>query len=205
MGARSGEALLADVAAKTRIPQRHLEAIERDDFNALPSTTYSVGFARAFARTVGADEVAVAALVRSQLEQGGRERWIRHFGPHRFWSWFSIRGGLLYERFGLLRFGFELPCDESALRMRLVDRLGSLQDAIATAARMAQLTDYGLREYPESVNWLEAILNRKKEEPTALIREQLGDENFRVFEQVKKIKSMTGSVQARLPFEIIIK
>ncbi len=54
------------------------------------------------------------------LEQGGRERWIRHFGPHRFWSWFSIRGGLLYERFGLLRFGFELPCDESALRMRLV-------------------------------------------------------------------------------------
>lgn len=69
----SGQSL-ADVAAKTRIPQRHLEAIERDDFNALPSTTYSVGFARAFARTVGADEVAVAALVRSQLEQGGRER-----------------------------------------------------------------------------------------------------------------------------------
>lgn len=65
---------LADVAAKTRIPQRHLEAIERDDFNALPSTTYSVGFARAFARTVGADEVSVAARVRAQLEQGGRER-----------------------------------------------------------------------------------------------------------------------------------
>ena len=54
------------------------------------------------------------------LERGGRERWIRHFGPHRFWSWFSIKSGLLYERFGLLRFGFELPCDESALRMRLV-------------------------------------------------------------------------------------
>jgi cytoskeleton protein RodZ len=69
----SGQSL-ADVAAKTRIPQRHLEAIERDDFNALPSTTYSVGFARAFARTVGADEVSIAALVRSQLEQGGRER-----------------------------------------------------------------------------------------------------------------------------------
>ena len=28
---------LEDVAARTRIPQRHLEAIERDDFNALPS------------------------------------------------------------------------------------------------------------------------------------------------------------------------
>ncbi|MBA2919813.1 DUF4115 domain-containing protein [Sphingomonas sp. MAH-20] len=65
---------LADVAAKTRIPQRHLEAIERDDFDALPSMTYAVGFARAYARAAGADEVAVAATVRSQLEQGGRAR-----------------------------------------------------------------------------------------------------------------------------------
>src|SRR5690242_8557299 len=65
---------LADVAAKTRIPQRHLEAIERDDFDALPSTTYAVGFARAYARAAGADEVTVAAAVRSQLEQGGRAR-----------------------------------------------------------------------------------------------------------------------------------
>lgn len=65
---------VAEVAARTRIPQRHLEAIELDDFHALPSTTYSVGFARAFARVVGADEVAVAAAVRSQLERSGRER-----------------------------------------------------------------------------------------------------------------------------------
>lgn len=73
--ARDGAGMtLADVAGKTRIPQRHLEAIERDDFNALPSTTYAVGFARAFARAVGADEVAVAAAVRAQLEQGGRAR-----------------------------------------------------------------------------------------------------------------------------------
>lgn len=69
----SGQSL-ADVASRTRIPQRHLEAIERDDFNALPSTTYSVGFARAYARTVGADEVGIAAAVRHQLEHSGRER-----------------------------------------------------------------------------------------------------------------------------------
>lgn len=65
---------LADVAARTRIPQRHLEAIEADDFNALPSTTYSVGFARAYARVVGADEVAIAAAVRSQLDGAMRAR-----------------------------------------------------------------------------------------------------------------------------------
>lgn len=65
---------LADIAARTRIPQRHLEAIERDDYDALPSTTYSVGFARAYARTVGADEVAIAAAVRAQLDGQGRAR-----------------------------------------------------------------------------------------------------------------------------------
>jgi cytoskeletal protein RodZ len=65
---------LAAIAAQTRIPKRHLESIERDDFDALPSTTYSVGFARAYARTVGGDEVAIAAAVRAQLEHGGRMR-----------------------------------------------------------------------------------------------------------------------------------
>lgn len=65
---------LADIAARTRIPLRHLEAIEGDDFGALPSTTYSVGFARAYARAVGADEVAIAAAVRSQLDTSQRSR-----------------------------------------------------------------------------------------------------------------------------------
>jgi protease IV len=92
-----------------------------------------------------------------------------------------------------------------AVRIGLVDRLGNLQDAIASAARLAKLSDYGLKEYPEEGNWLEDLLNRKKPEPAAMIREQLGEEHYKVFEQVKKIKAMTGSVQARLPFEIIFK
>ncbi|MDQ3278746.1 MAG: signal peptide peptidase SppA [Bacteroidota bacterium] len=92
-----------------------------------------------------------------------------------------------------------------ALRIGLVDRLGTLEDAIASAARMAKLSDYGLKEYPEEKSWIEELLNREKSEPEALIREQLGEENYKVFEQVKKIKAMTGSVQARLPFEIIFR
>lgn len=92
-----------------------------------------------------------------------------------------------------------------ALRIGLVDRLGTLQDAIASAARLAKLSDYGLKEYPEEESWLENLLDRKKPEPAAMIREQLGEENYKVFEQVKKIKAMTGSVQARLPFEIIFR
>ena len=41
---------LSDVATKTRIPQRHLAAIEIGDYSALPSTTYAVGFVKAFTK-----------------------------------------------------------------------------------------------------------------------------------------------------------
>lgn len=58
---------LNDVATKTRVPIRHLEAIERGDFAALPSPTYAIGFARSFARAVGADETEIARDLRAEL------------------------------------------------------------------------------------------------------------------------------------------
>lgn len=58
---------LAEIAARTRIPQRHLEAIENGNFAALPSATYATGFAKSYARAVGADEVAIAAQVRQEI------------------------------------------------------------------------------------------------------------------------------------------
>ncbi len=60
---------LSDVATKTRIPLRHLTAIETGDYNSLPSPTYSIGFVKAYARAVGADEVALAAALRVELGQ----------------------------------------------------------------------------------------------------------------------------------------
>ena len=63
---------LAEIAARTRIPIRQLEAIETSNFAVLPSITYSVGFAKAYARAVGADEVAIARDVRAQNDQGVR-------------------------------------------------------------------------------------------------------------------------------------
>ena len=44
---------LEDIAEKTRIPLRHLDALERSDYAALPSFTYAAGFVRAFARALG--------------------------------------------------------------------------------------------------------------------------------------------------------
>lgn len=60
---------LADVAAATRVAQRQLEAIEREDYAALPGVPYAIGFARAYARAVNLDEVAIAADVRAAVSQ----------------------------------------------------------------------------------------------------------------------------------------
>lgn len=58
---------LNDIATKTRVPTRHLEAIERGDYAALPSSTYALGFTRSFARTVGLDEAEIVRDVRADL------------------------------------------------------------------------------------------------------------------------------------------
>lgn len=58
---------LDDVARQTRIPVRHLEHIEREEWDALPAITYSVGFARSYANTVDLDGAQIGAEVRQQL------------------------------------------------------------------------------------------------------------------------------------------
>ncbi|RJF93930.1 helix-turn-helix domain-containing protein [Sphingomonas cavernae] len=59
---------LADIATRTRIPQRHLEAIEEGRYNDLPAITYCSGFTKAYARALGLDEVAFGRDVRVELE-----------------------------------------------------------------------------------------------------------------------------------------
>jgi cytoskeleton protein RodZ len=66
---------LNDVGTKTRIPLRHLEAIERGDYAALPSPTYALGFTRSYARAVGADDAPLIVQLREDL---GREDPMAH-------------------------------------------------------------------------------------------------------------------------------
>lgn len=69
--AREGAGLsLADIASRTRISQRHLDAIERSDFDTLPSRTYVTGFARAYARAIGISEVEIGREIRAELAGG---------------------------------------------------------------------------------------------------------------------------------------
>lgn len=60
---------LADVATRTRITQRHLQAIEKSDFTELPGRTYVTGFARAYARAVDLPEAEIGASIRRELEE----------------------------------------------------------------------------------------------------------------------------------------
>jgi cytoskeletal protein RodZ len=59
---------LSDIAARTRVPLRHLEAIERGDYGALPATTYATGFTRAYARALELDDVALVRDLREELQ-----------------------------------------------------------------------------------------------------------------------------------------
>lgn len=58
---------LDDVARQTRIPVRHLEHIEREEWESLPAITYSVGFVRSYANAVDLDGPALGAELREQL------------------------------------------------------------------------------------------------------------------------------------------
>ncbi|MBY8824591.1 helix-turn-helix domain-containing protein [Sphingomonas colocasiae] len=63
----------ADIATRTRIPLRHLEALEQGRYDELPGVTYCIGFAKSYARALDLDEVAIARDVRAELNsQGGR-------------------------------------------------------------------------------------------------------------------------------------
>jgi cytoskeletal protein RodZ len=58
---------LEDIAAQTRIPQRHLEAIEASEWDKLPAPTYTTGFAKSYASAVGLDRTEIGEQLREEL------------------------------------------------------------------------------------------------------------------------------------------
>jgi cytoskeleton protein RodZ len=60
---------LNDVATRTRVPLRHLQAIESGDHANLPSPTYAIGFAKSYARAIGEDPEAIARDLRDEIGQ----------------------------------------------------------------------------------------------------------------------------------------
>lgn len=72
----------AQLAARTKIPERHLAAIESGNFAALPARTYAVGFTRSYAREVGLEEAGIVADLRGELDGiGSGEPRVASFEP----------------------------------------------------------------------------------------------------------------------------
>lgn len=74
---------LAQVAAQTRIPIRHLQVIEQGAFGKLPAPTYATGFSRSYARMLGLDEQDIIGRVRSEMayDTGQRTERSASFDP----------------------------------------------------------------------------------------------------------------------------
>jgi len=92
-----------------------------------------------------------------------------------------------------------------ALKVGLVDKIGGLDDAIKEAASLAKTKNYSTQNFPEFEKDINDILEHlpfaKSKE--AFIKEELGEETYRLMEQIKRMQSQKG-VQAMMPFEITI-
>src|SRR3954471_13404842 len=58
---------LDDGDGRTRIPIRHLQHIEREEWDALPAVTYAIGFTRNYANAVGLDGATLARGLRENI------------------------------------------------------------------------------------------------------------------------------------------
>lgn len=63
----SQQITLEAVAAQTRIPTRHLAALEASEWDSLPAPTYCVGFAKNYATVVGLDPREIAEQLRGEM------------------------------------------------------------------------------------------------------------------------------------------
>ena len=61
---------LAEVAERTKVRPGILAEIEADDHDRLPALTYSLGFVKAYARTVGLDPTAAGERYRMESQKG---------------------------------------------------------------------------------------------------------------------------------------
>ena len=91
-----------------------------------------------------------------------------------------------------------------ALRNGLVDRLGDIDDAIASAAKKAKLKDYKIVSYPTQVDPIKSLFDNSADKVRLyFVKKELGD-NFTYYEQVKSALGVSG-VQARMPNNIIVR
>lgn len=89
-----------------------------------------------------------------------------------------------------------------ALGLGLVDELGTLQDAIAAAAKEVNVTDYSIMTLPESGDFWQSLFEQKDNTVDAYMKKNLG-EGYKILEGFRSLEQTKG-VQARMPFNMEI-
>ena len=94
-----------------------------------------------------------------------------------------------------------------ALKNGLVDELGSLDEAIKTAAELAEITEYRTTSYPRFKKGLDELfqpfsISAKAKEN--MLKQELGLENYTIYKKLKQFSQLKG-IQARMPFVLEIK
>jgi protease-4 len=96
---------------------------------------------------------------------------------------------------------------QRAISLKLVDRTGTLQDAVNCAARMAKSKSYWIKEYPERKSFWEELTNARSYTESASeksIENKIGKDQYNMLQQLNKIKEMIKTPQSRLPFDLTI-
>lgn len=93
---------------------------------------------------------------------------------------------------------------DDALRIGLIDRFGGLQDAVDCAARLGKLDNYRLKEFPETQTIFDRIFGSSSSSGSSKLKAELGEENYKIYEEMLHIREMTNKAQARLPFQFFI-
>ena len=94
---------------------------------------------------------------------------------------------------------------QDAIKIKLVDQLGGLDQAVAKAAALAKLKDYHTTSYPEPADWTLQLID--KLQGSSYLDEQmrltLGD-YYSLFTTMRTMNQQ-AAIQARVPYYIIIK
>jgi protease IV len=95
-----------------------------------------------------------------------------------------------------------------ALKLGLVDKIGGLDDALTYASNLVKIKEYKTVDYPKYEKEFKDLFSgaglpfMKSREN--LIKEEIGEDNYRIIEQIKRVNKQKG-VQASMPFEVNIK
>ena len=94
-----------------------------------------------------------------------------------------------------------------ALPIKLVDKIGSLDDAVKKAAELAECSEYYTAAYPGQPSWIDQLLAATEDSKGTYLDQQLQETLGELYEPIIELRKdrQRNRLQARLPFTTVIK